>query len=88
MSTIDDGETEEGLFRPSRPDFIETLKNRMPETASPYCSGLLGRTSLRRELGRHPLEPEGHCSGLLGRTSLRPPIALHVLTSRAIVPAF
>ena len=37
-----------GLFRPSRPDFIETqcgCEHRREH--SPYCSGLLGRTSLR-----------------------------------------
>jgi len=35
------------LFRPSRPDFIETLAPSPCEMATTNCSGLLGRTSLR-----------------------------------------
>ena len=37
----------EPLFRPSRPDFIETLAPSPCEMATTNCSGLLGRTSLR-----------------------------------------
>ena len=60
------------LFRPSRPDFIET---RFPRPSNPRwrtnCSGLLGRTSLRPALlGGSDLVSQ-NCSGLLGRTSLR-----------------
>ena len=40
---------------------------------SPDCSGLLGRTSLRRMGKAPPYSPvPPNCSGLLGRTSLRP----------------
>ena len=61
------------LFRPSRPDFIETA-------TSPYrhrcrwrhCSGLLGRTSLRPQFASAKDWVWQDCSGLLGRTSLRP----------------
>ena len=67
------------LFRPSRPDFIETISGGGDDDELGHCSGLLGRTSLR--LG----SPEAarleahrpHCSGLLGRTSLRRPHAPH-----------
>ena len=60
------------LFRPSRPDFIETPQIR--HTAPLYgddCSGLLGRTSLRLTAVVAAFEAMGDCSGLLGRTSLR-----------------
>jgi len=36
------------LFRPSRPDFIETLAGRPEHEARYHCSGHLGRTSLRQ----------------------------------------
>ena len=39
------------LFRPSRPDFIETRRfSHDQSVGSSDCSGLLGRTSLRRSL--------------------------------------
>ena len=45
----DAGRADDVLFRPSRPDFIETTKNVNTSTSSSWnCSGLLGRTSLRR----------------------------------------
>ena len=38
----------EPLFRPSRPDFIETTRTRMGRSQMlDHCSGHLGRTSLR-----------------------------------------
>ena len=37
------------LFRPSRPDFIETLLEPIRLGQNTHCSGLLGRTSLRRK---------------------------------------
>ena len=60
------------LFRPSRPDFIET-ECHPPEDGQPYpdCSGLLGRTSLRHTARERREEKWDDCSGLLGRTSLR-----------------
>ena len=80
------------LFRPSRPDFIETTDfTHLVTRSAVYCSGLLGRTSLRR------MDPEvilyyspWDCSGLLGRTSLRR-LLLRELPHRLdfpIVPAF
>ena len=71
-----------GLFRSSRPDFIET-ENDSPEPteSTPDCSGLPGRTSLR--LRQSPIVRTlvaSDCSGLPGRTSLRhlsPLILLH-----------
>ena len=36
------------LFRPSRPDFIETRSRRHLYPVELHCSGHLGRTSLRR----------------------------------------
>ena len=36
------------LFRPSRPDFIETVAATVLLTRKVDCSGHLGRTSLRR----------------------------------------
>ena len=40
-----------GLFRSSRPDSIETSAQvEAASSAASYCSGLLGRTPLRREL--------------------------------------
>ena len=61
------------LFRPSRPDFIETNKDAEPHPVGfvSHCSGLPGRTSLRRTRGGVRCRPTGHCSGLPGRTSLR-----------------
>ena len=38
----------EPLFRPSRPDFIETAITAGQNQNRTHCSGLLGRTSLRR----------------------------------------
>ena len=37
-----------GLFRSSRPDFIETYTQRASSPTTGDCSGLPGRTSLRR----------------------------------------
>ena len=63
---------EPGLFRPSRPDFIETTTNNNPRIMKQAdCSGLLGRTSLRQGCAPAPQQSHRHCSGLLGRTSLR-----------------
>ena len=61
------------LFRPSRPDFIETRsRHTRSSLMNQYCSGLLGRTSLRQErLNLGLRDAHLHCSGLLGRTSLR-----------------
>ena len=61
------------LFRSSRPDSIET--SRWPvEACVPYnCSGLLGRTPLRRNAVAMRVLRLFHCSGLLGRTPLRHP---------------
>ena len=39
--------TEVRLFRPTRPDFIETGSKVLEEDFPTHCSGLLGRTSLR-----------------------------------------
>ena len=62
------------LFRPSRPDFIETSDSKsVPSDSRFHCSGLLGRTSLRRKgTAAAATRPRSDCSGLLGRTSLRP----------------
>ena len=62
---------EVGLFRPSRPDFIETCFSRSTFLSVYDCSGLLGRTSLRLRLLVLPPLLGSDCSGLLGRTSLR-----------------
>ena len=59
------------LFRPSRPDFIETLRIICAQSFLYHCSGLLGRTSLRREAAGVSMAVAADCSGLLGRTSLR-----------------
>ena len=60
------------LFRPLRPDSIETGRGRHGATpATPDCSGLLGRTPLRRLLTRLAVRRRHDCSGLLGRTPLR-----------------
>ena len=61
------------LFRPSRPDFIETEYSGLyQDGGSLNCSGLLGRTSLRPGPAcRGWPKPPANCSGLLGRTSLR-----------------
>ena len=60
------------LFRSSRPDFIETTRNRGVAAASAtHCSGLPGRTSLRRHSRVERYNPCADCSGLPGRTSLR-----------------
>ena len=60
------------LFRPSRPDFIETVNLLLTfDPPTTYCSGLLGRTSLRRHVQPHGRHRPPNCSGLLGRTSLR-----------------
>ena len=62
------------LFRPSRPDFIETPPAWVKCSYPSHCSGLLGRTSLRRPGSQPPWRRSGaDCSGLLGRTSLRLP---------------
>ena len=60
------------MFRPSRPDFIETLAQPVKQASEAICSGLLGRTSLRLTTPLLGGIPNGLCSGLLGRTSLRP----------------
>ena len=67
----------EVLFRPSRPDFIETCTaqgNRIAQSS--HCSGLPGRTSLRRcdTDRRQQCGGVWDCSGLPGRTSLRQPL--------------
>ena len=60
------------LFRPTRPDFIETdHAHQQNQPRSKDCSGLLGRTSLRQNKLRKHKQRSSHCSGLLGRTSLR-----------------
>ena len=63
------------LFRPSRPDSIETTGgSTLAADRRSHCSGLLGRTLLRpRESGGFSLPmSQSDCSGLLGRTLLRP----------------
>ena len=37
------------LFRSSRPDYIETFRSQSHIYVGAYCSGLLGRTTLRRK---------------------------------------
>ena len=66
------GIRDEKLFRPSRPDFIETSGDmRHTRGHLRYCSGLLGRTSLRLPVTASSSRFRAYCSGLLGRTSLR-----------------
>ena len=80
----------EPLFRPSRPDFIETYTSLVPSCwARRHCSGLLGRTSLRL-FDRGPVERSSqNCSGLLGRTSLRQDVLTNLFEHDVlIVPAF
>ncbi len=63
------------LFRPSRPDFIETRNaSSMHAHARSYCSGHLGRTSLRLFQQSKDRRKRPNCSGHLGRTSLRLPL--------------
>ena len=77
------------LFRPSRPDFIETLVTPTTFLGSGHCSGLLGRTSLRRRSAGLAWDLETYCSGLLGRTSLRLIVRHGVVYEFGhIVPAF
>ena len=72
----------EPLFRPSRPDFIETQPGLgYPGWGMVDCSGLLGRTSLRPTTVAVEAWMAPHCSGLLGRTSLRLFVALVVLAA-------
>ena len=59
------------LFRPSRPDFIETSAFQLRRRTGKYCSGLPGRTSLRQDDEWEGREKSTDCSGLPGRTSLR-----------------
>ena len=48
------------LFRPSRPDFIETVADwALLLKQSVHCSGLLGRTSLRHGRRLTYRDPEG-----------------------------
>ena len=61
------------LFRPSRPDFIETAHRPLTFVmVEIHCSGLPGRTSLRPD-AKDAARPTRmlYCFGLPGRTSLR-----------------
>ena len=71
------------LFRSSRPDFIETQgQHPRPWWSRYHCSGLPGRTSLRRSaMGSRNVNTMVHCSGLPGRTSLRPVISRRSFTA-------
>ena len=60
------------LFRSSRPDSIETCRCDETPHRHAYCSGLLGRTPLRRRVDCLFGAWDQNCSGLLGRTPLRP----------------
>ena len=59
------------LFRSSRPDSIETCRCDETPHRHAYCSGLLGRTPLRRRVDCLFGAWDQNCSGLLGRTPLR-----------------
>ena len=80
----------ERLFRPSRPDFIEIHSGALIGTGSAtYCSGLLGRTSLRSPQPRNAEERD--CE--LFRPSRPDFIEILAMaytreTLEAIVPAF
>ena len=66
------------LFRPSRPDSIETWIDVVTAFYVPTnCSGLLGRTPLRHTLLCPHESDLSDCSGLLGRTPLRRTIRIH-----------
>ena len=78
------------LFRPSRPDFIETEYSGLyQDGGSLNCSGLLGRTSLRLQVFAKLFDFIPNCSGLLGRTSLRlAGVFIPEKAAELIVPAF
>ena len=63
---------QKGLFRSSRPDYIETARHECATKAHPKdCSGLPDRTTLRRQGRQQASCGMSDCSGLPDRTTLR-----------------